>query len=175
MPRANPDYAGITKAAQAIARAEVQDLDADPKAADTLSGRTDIVWHHSDTTARTVHVPEAPTAPAKVAHQAYFKAEAKALPPVQLEYGTVTFWPEEVCVTWMDGHLASIFVGGHQVKKSGDGIGKDLRKRTFRTRVSGGYDRGVLDWDKVPVVLRGVIARYELKVPVASPSPVVVA
>ena len=43
MPRANPDYAGITKAAQAISRAEVQDLDADPKAADTLSGRTDIV------------------------------------------------------------------------------------------------------------------------------------
>ncbi len=153
MPRANPD-----------------------KAADTLSGRTDIVWSLSDTVTRTEHTAEAPTVPATVTHTARFAVTPKALPTVQLEYGRVRFWPERVSVTWIDGVLVTVHVYGHQAKKTGDGIGKDERQRTFKRRwASRGEAQPPFDRAKIPAALRDVISRYELKVPVASPSPMVVA
>ena len=176
MPRANPDYAGITKAAQAISRAEVQDLDADPKAADTLSGRTDIVWSSSRTVATTEHTAESPTAPAEVIHTARFRVDPKTLPTVRLEYGSVRFWPELVQVKWVGGELSTVLVMGHQAKKTGDGIGKDERARPYpnpyiRRWAFRGDPQPPFDRTKIPAKLRGVISRYEVKVPVASPSP----
>ena len=171
MPKTTPDYAGITQAAKDIAARENTPFDTP---ADTLSGSTLIVWADSTTKAVTEHEPQNPTVPATVTHTARFNVEPMALPPVQMAYGKVKFWPENVTLTWIDGDLASVYVAGHQATKAG--LGKDMRQQTFkRPYVWQAEQQPAFDRSKIPALLRAVISRYELKVPVQSPSPVVVA
>lgn len=135
-------------------------------AADTLTGVRDITWRESRTVATTEHKRENPTAPAEVRHTATFDVEPMFLPKVLLEYGSVHFWPEMVEVEWIDGELRSVNVEGHQATKAG--LGKDTRSRTF-----GKWGRWVKR-ENIPAKLRAAIEHYEGRVPVASPSPVVV-
>lgn len=136
---------------------------------DTLTGCSDITWTSSLTTARTEHVRGGrPTVPANVTHTAHFAVTPMALPTVQLEYGTVKFWPLAVSVTWTNGELDRIDVKGQQATKAG--LGKDERERSFRIA----WRKDTFDRSRIPAKLRAVIDRYEVKVAVTSPSPVVV-
>jgi len=176
MPKATPDYAGITQAAKELAAREAaENAPFTPEAQmldmeSSLSGNALITWTTSTTQAYTRHTKADPTAFPEVTHIARFDVRPMALDTVRLEYGTVTFWPDRLEITWVDGKVTAVYVEGQQATKAG--LGKDRRHRKYRIGEATRYMSTALA--DLPILIRDTIAHYETKVPVSSPSPMVV-
>ena len=176
MPKANPDYAGITQAAKDLAAREAAESSPfTPEAQmldmeSSLSGNALITWSTSTTKAYTRHTKADPTAVPEVTHIARFDVRPMAMDTVRLEYGTVTFWPDHLEITWVDGKVTAVYLEGQQATKAGQG--EDRRRRKYRIAEETRY--GATALADLPILIRDTIAHYETKVPVASPSPMVV-
>lgn len=132
-----------------------------------LTGNTDLDWLRSTTKVTVQHTKKNPMGETEVVHTAYFGVKPKSVPPVQIEYGTVRFWPLFMAVTWVNGTLRRVHMSGKQATKAG--LGQADRDRTF-----GQWSRNPVNRDRMPKLVRDSIESYETKVPVGSTSPMVI-